>query len=178
LPASQLTESSWVKTGFAICLVNHSPLFGSAFERIINSMMVVRVSKLVVFADLQPGQTKILRHQRCLWGYWLYIAALRLDDGSLLVVATQTAPTSAITDYAKDGELNGFRHFKTRGFCLESTHLKDPERLSKLLALLSQLVLGHFNGEWLHQLKPLTVKSMDVSKSFSLWLLTISEHCS
>jgi len=55
-----------------------------------------------VFADLQPGQTRILRHQRCLWGHWLYIAALRLEDGSLLVVATtQTAPKSAITDYAK-----------------------------------------------------------------------------
>jgi hypothetical protein len=113
-----------------------------------------------VFADLQPGQTKILRHQRCLWGYWLYIAALRLDDGSLLVVATQTAPRSAITDYAKRwGIETVFGIFKTRGFCLESTHLKDPERLSKLLALLSlALCWVILTGEWLHQLKPLTIK--------------------
>lgn len=27
--------------------------------------------------------------------------------------------------------------FKTRGFCLESTHFTDAERLSKLLALMS-----------------------------------------
>jgi hypothetical protein len=55
----------------------------------------------VLFADLQVGQTKTLRYKRLLWGHWVYIAALRLEDGSLLVVATQTAPKSAITNYAK-----------------------------------------------------------------------------
>ena len=49
-----------------------------------------------VFSDLQPGQQKVLRHQRKLWGYWLYVAALRLNDGSLLVVVTKSAPTPAI----------------------------------------------------------------------------------
>jgi len=100
-------------------------------------MMVVRVSKLVVFADLQPGQTKILRHQRCLWGYWC-TAALRLDDGSLLVVATQTAPTSAITDYARWG-IERFSAFKTRGF-VWNLPPKRPERLSK------PIVLGHLTA--------------------------------
>ena len=124
-------------------------------------MMVVRASKLrLCLHPLQPGQTKILRHQRCLWGYWLYIAALRLNDGSLLVIATQTAPTSAITDYAKRwGIETVFGIFKTRGFCLESTHLKDSERLSKLLALLTlALCWAMLTGEWLHQIKPLTLK--------------------
>lgn len=55
----------------------------------------------VLFAGLQVGQTRILRHKRQLWGHWVYIAALRLEDGSLLVVATQSKPNSAITDYAK-----------------------------------------------------------------------------
>jgi len=83
LPASQLTESSWVKTGFAICLVNHSHPFRIRIRenyKLNDGRQSLKVG--VVFADLQPGQTKILRHQRCLWGYWLYIAALRLDDGS------------------------------------------------------------------------------------------------
>ena len=55
----------------------------------------------VLFADLQVGQTKVLRHKRQLWGHWVYIAALRLEDSSLLVVATQSKPKSAISDYAK-----------------------------------------------------------------------------
>ena len=90
----------------------------------------------------------------------MYIAALRFDDGSLLVVATQTAPTSAITDYVKRwGIETVFGIFKTRGFCLESTHLKDSERLSKLLALLTlALCWAMLTGEWLHWLKPLTLK--------------------
>jgi hypothetical protein len=35
----------------------------------------------VVFAHLQPHQTQILKHRRCLWGHWLFIAGLRLEDG-------------------------------------------------------------------------------------------------
>lgn len=114
----------------------------------------------VLFADLQVGQTKILRCKRRLWGHWVYIAALRLPDGELLVVTTQSAPKSAIPDYAKRWGIETlFGMFKTRGFCLESTHLSDPERLSKLLALLSlALCWAILVGEWLHQLKPLAIK--------------------
>ena len=114
----------------------------------------------VLFQDLQVGQHKVLRHKRQLWGHWVSIAALRLEDGSLLVVATQTAPKSAISDYAKRWGIETlFGIFKTRGFCLESTHLTDSERLSKLLALLClALCWVILTGEWLHQLKPLTIK--------------------
>ena len=101
-----------------------------------------------------------MRDKRQLWGQWVYIAALRLEDHSLLVVATQKAPQSAITDYAKRWGIETlFGIFKTRGFCLESTHLVDSERLSKLLALLSlALCWTLLAGEWLHQLKPLSIK--------------------
>jgi hypothetical protein len=48
-----------------------------------------------------------------------------------------TAPRCAIADYAKRwGVETLFGILKTRGFCLESTHLQDGERLCKLLALL------------------------------------------
>lgn len=47
------------------------------------------------------GNATFTHHRRHLWGHYLHIAALRLDDGSLLVIATQTAPKSAITDYVK-----------------------------------------------------------------------------
>jgi hypothetical protein len=114
----------------------------------------------VLFQDLQVGQHKVLRHKRQLWGHWVYIAALRLEDDSLLVVATQTAPKSAISDYAKRWGIETlFGIFTPRGFCLESTHLTDSKRLSKLLALLSlALCWAILTGEWLHQLKPLTIK--------------------
>lgn len=114
----------------------------------------------ILFADLPVGQTKVLRHKRRLWGHWVYIAATRLADGELLVVATQSAPKSAIADYAKRWGIETlFGIFKTRGFCLESTHLTDPKRLSKLLALLSlALCWAILVGEWLNQHKPLKLK--------------------
>ncbi|MGC8712448.1 MAG: IS4 family transposase, partial [Leptodesmis sp.] len=52
-----------------------------------------------------------------------------------------------------------FGIFKTRGFCLESTHLQDPERLSKLLALLTiALCWALKTGEWLASQTPIVIK--------------------
>lgn len=114
----------------------------------------------VVFQDLLVGQTKVLKQPRWLWGHKLYIAALRLEDGELLIVATQIRPDGAIADYAQRWGIETlFGIFKTRGFCLESTHLTDAERLSKLVALLSlALCWVVLTGEWLHHIKPLKLK--------------------
>lgn len=114
----------------------------------------------VCFQDLQVGQVKVLSKRRQVWGHWLYIAAMRLDDGDLLIVATAHAPDTAIADYAmRWGIETLFGCFKTRGFCLESTHLQSSERLSKLLALLTLALCWAFaSGLWLAQLHPLKPK--------------------
>ena len=92
----------------------------------------------VLFADLPPEQMSILPKHRRLWGYWVYVAALRLQDGQLLVVVTSESPEAAIADYAKRWNIETlFGCLKRRGFCLESTHLGDAQRLSKLLAVLT-----------------------------------------
>jgi hypothetical protein len=50
-----------------------------------------------------------------------------------------------------------FGIFKTRGFCLESTHFTDPKRLRKLLALLT-LAWSLKIGLAIHHLYPLPTK--------------------
>ena len=119
------------------------------------------LSVKTVFGELPPGHQRVLRKKRRLWGHWLYLAALKLDDGSLLVIATQSTPHSAIADYAQRWGIETlFGMLKTRGFRLEDTHLRDGERLSKLFALLA-LALGwaiHL-GEWLHQTNPISIKN-------------------
>jgi hypothetical protein len=55
----------------------------------------------ILFQDLQIAQQQLLRHKRMLWGDWIYVAAVRLKDGDLLVIANQSAPKSAIRDYAQ-----------------------------------------------------------------------------
>lgn len=69
--------------------IRHNHILGKGRQRL-------KVS--AVFQALQPGQHQVPRHKRQLWGHWLYITALRLEDGTLLVVATQSAPKSAIRD--------------------------------------------------------------------------------
>lgn len=114
----------------------------------------------IVFQHLKPQQTQMLAKRRRLWGYWLYIAALRLDNNDLLLVVCPDSPPSAIADYAaRWGIETLFGIFKTRGFCLESTHFTDSERLSKLFALLTIALCWAFRtGQWLHEIKPLKLK--------------------
>lgn len=90
----------------------------------------------------------------------LGLCGLRLPDGKFLIVATMDAPKAAITDYAaRSGIEPLFSIFKSRGFCLESTHLTDGERLSKLVALLT-LALGwaHLMGQWIVERIPINIK--------------------
>lgn len=114
----------------------------------------------VVFQSLQPQEMIALPRRRRLWGYWVFVAGLRLEDGSLLVVISSESASTALGDYAKRWQIETlFGCFKRRGFCLESTHLSHPQRLSKLIALLSlALCWAHRSGQWLHQLVPLKLK--------------------
>ncbi len=116
----------------------------------------------------------MLRGRRQIWGHWaprfggklppeswlVYVAALRLEDGDLLIVVTHHRPHQGITDYAKRWGIETlFGCLKTRGFCLESTHLQDPERLSRMVALLTIALCWAFRtGEWLAQQQTIPIK--------------------
>ena len=85
---------------------------------------------------------------------------MRLENGDLLIVATAHDLDTAISGYAKRWAIETLLGcFKTRGFCLESTHLQDSERLSKLIALLTLALRWAFSSVlWLAQLNPLKPK--------------------
>lgn len=114
----------------------------------------------VVFAHLQPGQSQRLTGTCRVWDYPVSIEALRLDDGDLLVVIAPVTTQGLLKDYAlRWGIETLFGIFKTRGFCLESTHFTEAERLSKLFALLTlALCWAMRTGLWLHQWQPIEIK--------------------
>lgn len=118
------------------------------------------LSGKIIFSHLQPHQQQVLRRPRLVAGQWLYGAALRLEDGELLIVVTHHCPDQAIADYANRWAIETlFGCLKTRGFCLEATHLQDPERLSRLLMLLTIAVCWAFRtGEWLAQQRAIPIK--------------------
>jgi len=114
----------------------------------------------IIFAHLLPGQTQVLSGKKLVWGRLVYVSALRLDDGELLIVITPDSCSTAIVDYGQRWGIETlFGIFKTRGFCLESTHFSNSERLNKLIALITlALCWAVKTGEWLHQNSPLKVK--------------------
>ncbi|XGV99288.1 MAG: IS4 family transposase [Leptolyngbya sp. BL-A-14] len=114
----------------------------------------------VVFAHLQVGQAQHLTGTCRVWGYPVAIEALRLEDGELLVVIAPVGAQALVKDYAlRWGIETLFGLFKTRGFCLESTHFTETERLSKLFALLTlALCWAMRTGLWLQQWQPIALK--------------------
>ena len=114
-----------------------------------------------VFANLKVGERRILSGKRWVWGRRVYVVATRLEDGELLILATNHHPETALSDYRlRWGIETLFAALKTRGFNLESTHFRHPERLSKLVALLAlAFCWAMLTGLWQHQRQPIPLKA-------------------
>jgi len=114
-----------------------------------------------VFANLPVGEHGCLRGKRWVWGRQVYIVATRLEDGDLLILATNHQPQTALTDYRlRWGIETLFAAFKTRRFNLESTHFTHHERLSQLIALLAlAFCWAMLTGLWQHQQRAIAIKS-------------------
>jgi hypothetical protein len=114
----------------------------------------------IVFAHLAIGESQRLQGSCRIWGYPVSVEALRLPDNSLLIVIGQPDYQGLIQDYAQRWGIETlFGIFKTRGFCLESTHFTDPKRLRKLFALLTlALAWSLKTGLEIHRLHPIPIK--------------------
>ena len=118
----------------------------------------VRAANL--FRFLSVDHYAILRGQRRIWGQDLHIVGLRLSKGEFLILITAHDPDTALDDYARRWEIETlFGCQKSRGFRFEDTYLTHPERLSKLIAVLTlTFCWAHTVGEWLYACKPIRLK--------------------
>jgi hypothetical protein len=133
-----------------------------------------------VFRSLKPGECAGLPGRRPVWGGFVHLSALRLDDGDVLFIASSGAPPAEALDaYADRWQIETlFGCLKSRGFNFEDTHLVDPERLGKRLGLLALAFAWTYRtGELLHQQKPILLKkpSSDTSSPSSATASTSSE---
>lgn len=128
--------------------------------RVTNSRGVfVPVRQL--FRHLKMGETLILLEAREMTGVKVYLSALRLDDGELLIIASGRPCLNAIESYALRWEIETlFSCLKSRGFNFEDTHVTDRNRIKRLLVVaVIAFCWAHRVGEWQHeQIKPITVK--------------------
>lgn len=82
-----------------------------------------------------------LGHDAARGPLWLNFAARRLEDGALLVVASNTPARAALAAYRKRWAIEClFGDTKTRGLNLEDTRLVTPRKLALLLALVALAV--------------------------------------
>ncbi len=116
-----------------------------------------------MFAHLRPGEVLALRKRRFLYGHRLFVCAVAPSKGDDMVILVGSEETHrALAFYGKRWQIETlFAALKSRGFNLESTHLTDKERVSKLIGLLSIAFTWAYRvGQWLdREVKPIAIKS-------------------
>lgn len=100
------------------------------------------------------------RRWRKLWNLRVAIAAVRREQNELVIVVSSEASGRILSEYAVRWQIETlFGCLKTRGFCLEETHLTDGERVSRLLGLLNlAFCWSLLAGKFVCQRKPLRLK--------------------
>jgi hypothetical protein len=107
------------------------------------------------------GEAVICRRWRKLWGkYRVCVTGRKRADGELLILISNEPSPEMIEEYRRRWQIETlFGCLKSRGFDLEATHLKESERLEKLLGLLALAICwAWLAGEKIRQSRPITVK--------------------
>lgn len=111
------------------------------------------------FQNGRIGEARLLSQPRRVWGMTVFVVGMRIKNDYLILISNE-APETALEDYAHRWEIETlFGCLKSRGFNFEDTHLTKPERISKLLGVLTlALCWCLLLGEWLHEHKPIAIK--------------------
>src|SRR5947209_7434828 len=107
-----------------------------------------------------PAVPSCSRARGGFWGRSCSSAGLRRSDGEYVIVCAPDESATLLEDYARRWGIETlFGCLKSRGFCLEATHVTDAERLRKLVALLAlSFCWAHLADEWLAERRPLKCK--------------------
>jgi hypothetical protein len=116
------------------------------------------VFKITRLFSLKNNEIMMLNSPRKLWNVLVYVGALRTEEGFVIIISDKHA-SNLVKDYLVRWEIETlFVCLKTKGFNLEDTKIRDPERLSKLFALLTITFIGCYRvGEWDNDLKPIRI---------------------
>ena len=118
------------------------------------------VSAKNLFRTERAGVGRLLVGQRRVLGEEVSLMGLRTCEGEYVIVASSDETQEILSDYRKRWKIETlFGCLKTRGFCLEETHITEKQRLEKLLALMSvAFCWAYIAGEWLARTNPIKIK--------------------
>lgn len=118
---------------------------------------------------VEVGERRTLAGQRNLWGEEVYVGVTRQTNGDPVVVISSDPSEQILADYGERWRIETlFSVLKTRGFNIADTHVTKPERIGKLLSLLTLAVSwAMLTGELENKKKPIRVKKHGrLAKSF------------
>jgi len=115
------------------------------------------------FRQLKAGEAMQLDGMRKVFGFNLYVTGMKLPNGELLILVSNVAAScdQVLNDYKKRWGIEClFKALKSQGFDFETTHLTDPEKIDKLIALMAiSCVWACKTGLWLNDQKEISIKS-------------------
>ncbi len=113
-----------------------------------------------LFRSLAVGESTVLRKVRYVSGQAVWLSALKLDKGELLILAANQKQQEPMVVYGKRWEIETlFQALKGRGFNMEDTRLTHYFRIKKMVALLAVgFCWAHKTGEWRHAQVPIKMK--------------------
>lgn len=115
-----------------------------------------------LFRFLKVGENFVIRQPRIMTNVVIYLSALRLEEGELLIIASSKPCENALEIYGKRWQIETlFSCLKGRGFNLEDTRVTDLTRIKRLLVIpVIAFCWAHRTGEWHHE----NVKEIKVKK--------------
>jgi hypothetical protein len=118
------------------------------------------VSAKNLFRTQKGGVGVLLCGQRKVLGEDVSLMGMRTREGEYVIVASSTESDEILCDYALRWKIETlFGCLKSRGFCLEQTHVTERHRLEKLLALLTvAFCWAYITGQWLGRTNPIKIK--------------------
>ena len=129
--------------------------------KVTNARGTKMVSAKNLFRTQRAGVGSLLRGRRRVLGEEVSLMGMRTREGEYVMVASSLESDEILTDYAQRWKIETlFGCLKSRGFCLEETHVTQRERLEKLLALLTvAFCWAYIAGEWLARTTPIKIKN-------------------
>lgn len=121
----------------------------------------LRVSWL--FNNLPLQTVRQIKKPVLIGNHWVYLTGMKTSykEGNIefIIVATYQYDSQTMQVYAKRWTIECFfKAIKTAGFNLEDTHLKDQQRLEKLLAVIAiAFVWVYLMGQYENQHKPIPI---------------------
>ena len=116
-----------------------------------------RTEKLKAYRyfSLRVGESCHLNHAREVWGVKVYLSCYRSEQERVIIISNEPGQ-GALADYMRRWEIETlFQAFKGRGFDLESTRLKDRDRIGRLLGVVTLAYCWAYStGEWRSEIKP------------------------